>query len=119
MLLATRWLIFSSFCQDGTSFDSTKGRFRDGERDLDQWKAIMTSDLMSSDESGEEEGEEVLVVHPLPWLSHTVTRFKLSLDQQIASAKTPQAKRQMKKRLVGCTSVRGVPDNLPSWALKQ
>ena len=95
-----------------------KGRFRDGERDLEQWRAIMTLEIMSSDESGEDE-EEVLIVHPLPWLSHTVTQFKLSLDQQIASMKTPQAKRQMKKRLVGCPSQRCVPDSLPSWALKQ
>lgn len=96
-----------------------KGHFRDGERGLEQWQAIMSMDLMSSDESGEEDGDEVLLVHPLPWLSETVVQFKASLDQQIVASKTPQAKRQMKKRLLGCSSNRGVVDNLPSWALKQ
>ncbi len=93
-----------------------KGSFKDGEKE--QWQAVMTMDMMSSDESGEEDGEEILIVHPIPWLSHTVTQFKLSLDQQIANAKTPQAKRQMKKRLIGSPSERGVIENLPPWALK-
>lgn len=97
----------------------SKAKFRAGERDMDQWKSIMTLDIMSSDESGEEDGEEFLLVHPLPWLSTAVTQFKLSLDDQIQSSKTPQAKRQMKKRLVGCDSTRGVVESLPSWVLKQ
>ena len=64
-----------------------KGKFRGDGKDLDQWKAILTMDLMSSDESGEEDGEEVLVVHPLPWLSESVAHFKTSLDQQITNSK--------------------------------
>ena len=91
-----------------------KGSFRDGGRDMEQWKAI----LMSSDESADEEGEELLVTHPLPWLSDTVSQFKLSLDQQIMQSKTPQARRQMKKRMVGCPSKRSILENLPSWATK-
>ena len=31
--------------------------------------------LMSSDSSGEDDGEEVLVVHPLPWISADMTAF--------------------------------------------
>ena len=94
-----------------------KGSF-DGGRDMEQWKAILTIDLMSSDESADEEGEELLVTHPLPWLSDTVSQFKLSLDQQIMQSKTPQARRQMKKRMVGCPSKRSILENLPSWATK-
>lgn len=74
-----------------------KGNFKEGKRDLVQWKAILTLEATPSDESSEENEEEVLIVHPIPWLSHTVTQFKLSLDQQISLGKTPQAKRQMKK----------------------
>ena len=79
----------------------------------------MTLELMSSDESGEEDGDEILVTHPIHWLSETVAQLKVSLDQQILSSKTAQARRQMKKRLVGCPSRRGIVDNLPPWAVKQ
>ena len=39
----------------------------DGEKEM--WRKIMTMDLMSSDESCYEGGEEVLVSKPLPWES--------------------------------------------------
>ena len=96
-----------------------KGKFSGGGKDLNQWKSILTMDLVSSDESDEENGEEVLIAHPLPWLSETVAHFKMSLDQQIANSKSPQARRQMKKRLIGGSSTRGALDDLPSWAVKQ
>ena len=96
----------------------SKGNFVGGTRSKEQWQSILTVELMSSDESGEEDGEEVLIVHPIPWLSDSVAQFKHSLDQQILSAKKPQAKRQMKKRMLGCPSKRGIIDNLPTWATK-
>lgn len=95
-----------------------KGKFKEGERDMQVWKSLMTIEIMSSDESGEEEGEEILLVHALPWLSETVTQFKMSLDHEIISSRTPQARRQMKKRLTGCPSKRPVFGNLPTWAIK-
>lgn len=94
-----------------------KGTYKDGEKE--KWKEIMTIDAMSSDESDMEEGDEVIVVHPLPWLSQSVVHFKMTLDEQIKSSKTPQSKRQTKKRLVGCPSKRCVLDNFPPWAIKR
>ena len=44
----------------------SKGNFRDGGRGKDQWQAIMTIELMSSDESGEEDGDEILVTIQSP-----------------------------------------------------
>ena len=77
-----------------------KGHFKDGGKE--QCQGIMTMEIMSSEESGQEEGEDVLIVHPLPWLSESVSKVKSSLDQQIVASKTPQSRRQTKKRLVGC-----------------
>jgi hypothetical protein len=91
-----------------------KGKFMDGERK--QWKDIMIIDAMSSEESDMEEGDDVIVVHPLPWLSQSVVQLKLTLDDQIKSSKSPQARRQMKKRLLGSPSKRDAADSLPPWA---
>ena len=73
-------------------------------------------EIMSSEESGQ---EDVIIVHPLPWLSESVAKVKSSLDQQIVASNTPQSRRQTKKRLVGCSSNRSVVDNLPAWAVKK
>ena len=40
----------------------SKGNFVGGTRSKEQWQSILTVELMSSDESGEEDGEEVLIV---------------------------------------------------------
>lgn len=95
-----------------------KGEFRDGNRDIEQWKSVLKIEIISSDESEKEDDEEILVVHPLPWLSDTVSQFKTRLDQEIVNSKTPQAKRQMKRRVIGTSSTRNKPDNLPSWVTK-
>ena len=42
---------------------------------------------MSSEESGIEDGEEVNIVRPLPWLSPSVAQFKSLLNNEIAKEK--------------------------------
>ena len=37
--------------------------------------------FMSSDESDNEDSKEVIVSHPLPWLSSNVQQFKRILDE--------------------------------------
>ena len=37
---------------------------------------------MSSDESGEDDNEEVIVIHPLAWLSAEFVAFKQQLDEE-------------------------------------
>ena len=72
---------------------------------------------MSSDESGIEEGDEVLILKPLPWESAEVAHFKQALDDAALEEKSPQAKRQMKPRLRGTHSARSKPcSEYPSWA---
>ncbi len=58
----------------------------------EQWRDIMTIDAMSSEESDMEEGDQVIMLHPLPWLSQSVLQLKLTLDDQIKSSKSPQAR---------------------------
>jgi hypothetical protein len=48
---------------------------------------------MSSDESGKDEDKEVIISHPLPWLSPAVQQFKKKLDDASLKDKSPQAKR--------------------------
>lgn len=76
----------------------------------------MTADFMSSEESGYENGEAVNVVKELPWRSLAVEEFFDSLDSQLKDEKSPQAKRQTKRRVKGSTSTRKVPSKMPKWA---
>ena len=77
----------------------------------------MTIELMSSEESENDNEDDVIVVHPLPWLSEKVENFKQTLDIKIKKDKTPQARRQMKQRIIGTTSSRPPKLELPSWVL--
>ncbi len=75
---------------------------------------------MSSEESDLDGEEEVLRVHSLPWSSETVTRMFHSLDDEASKLKTPQSKRQMKRRMLGTLSSRPQPiaGTIPNWALR-
>ena len=75
---------------------------------------------MSSDESGKDDDKEVIVSHPLPWLSANVALFKNKLDEAGLKTKSPQARRQMKDRVQGCPSLWPRPEGetLPSWVFK-
>ena len=75
---------------------------------------IVIRSMMSSDESGVESGDEhVFINHPLPWRSSKVEKFFTNLDEAAYQGKSPQAKRQMKKRCMGEISSREKPDNIP------
>lgn len=77
------------------------------------------ADLMSSEESSMDEEDEVLKIHTLPWRAGRVTRMFHQLDNEAAKSKTPQAKRQRKRRVMGSSSLRQRPvlvdSNLPNW----
>ena len=44
----------------------------------------MQMELMPSEESCEEDGEEVITVHQLPWIPSKVAEFKCLLDSYTA-----------------------------------
>ena len=73
---------------------------------------------MSSEESDIDEDEEMLTLHPLPWRAQVDTLFH-KLDEVTIKAKSPQARRQMKRRVLGTVSGRSCPTNagIPSWSL--
>ena len=74
---------------------------------------------MSSEESEIDEEDEVLTIHPLPWRSAKVDALFHKLDETTFKAKSPQARRQMKKRVLGTESSRSYPSSagVPSWAV--
>lgn len=78
----------------------------------------MLNDLMSSEDSGEDDS---IVIHPLPWRAKHVSDMFKKIDQYTLHYKSPQAKRQRKTRKIGSPSCRPKPieGKCPSWALKQ
>ena len=57
-------------------FNKRNAKARKGsEEEKETWMTIINSTLMSSDSSGEE-GEVVIIVHPIPWVSADVVAFK-------------------------------------------
>ena len=93
-----------------------KGSFKDNQ-EKEKWRSVMCLEFMSSDESGIDEDKEVIISHPLPWLSPSVQQLKKKLDDASFKNKSPQAKRMIKERVVGTFSSRPKPtnDTVPSW----
>ena len=94
-----------------------KAKFQN-EEEKAKWSKVITLDLMSSEESGNDGDEEVLIHHPIPWISSTGKTFKRKLDEASLKGKSPQSKRQKKTRVGGPMSTRSLPneyDKFPSW----
>ena len=68
---------------------------------------------LSSEESGDEDS---IIVHPLEWRSEYVNQMFQRIDTYSSSKKSPQARRQMKKRVSGTNSIRSKPRNAVAWA---
>ena len=83
------------------------------------WDKVMTISMMSSEESGNDGEDEILLVHPLTFRSGKVDRFFSMLDEKALQGKSAQARRQMKKRVQGDVSHRDLPVGhcFPKWAL--
>ena len=76
-----------------------------------------TEDMMSSEQSGEEGDEPVILVKPLLWRGEQVNKLFRQLEQKIAAERTPQARCQLMCRVVASEPSRTAPveDNLPPW----
>ena len=66
------------------------------KEELEKWRQIIKIDYMSSEESGVDENE-VIIVKSLPWHSVHVGQLFRRLDEKGLEEKSPQARRQMKK----------------------
>ena len=86
-------------------------------RDREKWSKVLTIDMISSEESDGE--EDTIIVHPLQWRSEKVSCFLHSLDSKANDEKSPQAKRQTKRRVESSEhSLRSLPvESLPAWAI--
>ena len=94
---------------------AAKAKYRNDD-DKKKWLDVLNISIMSSDDSDEDNGEDVIIVHPLPWLASEVVAFKSKMDEEINNEKTSQARRQTKRRVIGVPSLRPEPPNdvLPS-----
>ena len=90
--------------------------YSDGDRA--KWEKVLTSELISSDESEVNDDEAVLVVKELAWRSDRVANFFAKLDSAHEDRKSEQATRQTTPRIrKGVMSMREAPAHLPSWAV--
>ena len=76
---------------------------------------VMKNEMMSSEESDLED-PDVMVIHPLTWRSEYVSKMFAQIDRYTEARKSPQARRQMKKRVTGHPSKQSCPSDIPSWA---
>ena len=77
-------------------------------------------DLMSSEESGEEEeGTRCFIHRPLSWRSIEVNNLMASLDRKIQRRRRDRAIDMVTKRITGIPSERKRPDSIdiPEWAV--
>ena len=75
-------------------------------KDKEKWNTILTAELMSSEESGTDDGEQVLIMHALPWRSNRVDQMFHNLDKNALSLRSPRGRRQMKRRVASLPSIR-------------
>ena len=71
--------------------------------------------MMSSEES---DGDDAIAVKPLLWRSDKVVRFFHQLDDKSSEVKTPQAKRQRRRRVISntpSTRPKPVDPKFPQW----
>ena len=68
---------------------AAKGQYKT-DKEREEWLGVMRPAFMSSDSSGEDDGEEVIIIHPLAWISSDVTLFKSKLDEEIRKKRAPK-----------------------------
>lgn len=89
------------------------------EKDREKWNKVLVYDLMSSEESGPDDGEEngCIVVKALPWRSSLVNKFLTTLDEKAKIDKSAQSLRQTKRRVIAeVASSRPKPcGHFPAW----
>ena len=88
------------------------------QEDRKRWEKIFHTDMMSSEESAEEDGEEILTVKPLTWRAEIVNKMMADLDIICKKDKSPQSRRQLKTRKTGEASIRPSPNWAPAWSVR-
>ena len=88
------------------------------QKEKEKWAKVLVPEMMSSEES-DDENDDLITVKPINWRAERVTAFLHRLDSKVETAKSSQAKRQRKRRVVSSeSSVRTRPAHtLPDWAV--
>ena len=93
----------------------SRAKFADA-KDRERWENVLCPDMISCEDSGTDNGEEVLIVRTLPWRSSRMDHMFANLDKQSLSNKSPQSRRQMKRRVLGeCSLQPRCTVELPKW----
>ena len=77
-------------------------------------------ELTSSEESGTDDGHEVVITKPLPWRSQYCSTMFKRIDDYVDQHRSSQAKRQMKRHSISKSpSSRNKPEgtSVPDWAI--
>ena len=67
--------------------------------------------------SSEKSDKEFLICRSLPWRAERMIKFFLKARKYVKVEKFPQAKHQMKKRVLGETSSCYIPVGTSKWAV--
>ena len=82
----------------------------------DKWREVLHIKIMSSEESAVKGDLEFIQVKRLPWRSDEASDIIRCLDDRILSDRSPQSRRQAKKRVQGENSSWSEPiEELPAW----
>ena len=65
------------------------GKAKLPDKDKEKWSRVIVSEMMSSEESGDED-DSPIVVRPLPWRASRVDNFLGQLDKQTKSIRVPR-----------------------------
>ena len=91
-----------------------KASLRDSERE--KWAKVFITDMMSSEESDPED-DNIMIIKELPFRHERVGAYFHAIDIAANKKLSPQALRQMKKRVLKGVSDRSVPTGVPKWSV--
>ena len=81
-----------------------------------KWLGVVRNEYMSLEESGT---DDTITIHRPQWRSEYVNKMFDRIDAYCTDGKSPQARRQMKKRAIGSHSSRSQPSDAPEWAIRK
>ena len=65
--------------ETGEAYSNTEQGQGDCPQDREKWEKVLALELLSSEDAGMDEDEEVLVVRPLPWRSTRVDKMFIQI----------------------------------------
>ena len=94
------------------------------EEEKKKWDAVMTVEMMSSEESDAGSGSDddgvtsMFIKHPLLWRNDKVSSLFKSLGHKVRKGQSKRSQQMTQERVVGLPSQRLRPTGVPNWAFK-